>query len=225
MIGVSQNNPLYCSAQKNPQSTGVQLIQNLDPAYGAYGGYYDEAEAAESGCGFWQNLWQNGGQAVSGAAATILVAGGGAEAATDLLPALGVGGAGEAESLASRSGSTGGIGPVLQGEAGVDQTSSEIEAAGGQILGREITLDVDGIRTRPDLFVRLPNGQEAFVEVKTGGSAALTANQSAAFPGIRAGGAVPVGANAAAAGLTPGVPLGPTPVWVVRQPWPLPGSP
>ena len=107
----------------------------------------------------------------------------------------------------------------------LDEAVAEIEAAGGQILGREITLDVDGIRTRPDLFVRLPNGQEAFVEVKTGGSAALTANQSAAFPGIRAGGAVPVGANAAAAGLTPGVPLGPTPVWVVRQPWPLPGSP
>ncbi len=25
----------------------------------------------------------------------------------------------------------------------------------------------------------------------------------------------------AAAGLTPGVPMGPTPVWVVHQPWPL----
>jgi hypothetical protein len=119
----------------------------------------------------------------------------------------------------------GGIGPVLQGTAGVDQTAAEIEAAGGRVLGREITLDVDGVRTRPDLFVKLPSGQDVFIEVKTGESAALTANQAAAFPGIQAGGAVPAGANAFNAGLDPGVALGPTPVWIVRQPWPLLGAP
>jgi hypothetical protein len=104
----------------------------------------------------------------------------------------------------------------------VDRTAAEIEASGGRILGRKVTLDVNGVRTRPDLFAELPNGQQAFVEVKTGAGAALTPNQAAGFPGIWAGGAVPAGANAVAAGLEPGVALGPTPVWVVRQPWPLP---
>jgi hypothetical protein len=73
----------------------------------------------------------------------------------------------------------------------VDRTAAEIEASGGRILGREVTLDVNGVRTRPDLFAELPNGQQAFVEVKTGAGAALTPNQAASFPGIWAGGAVP----------------------------------
>ncbi len=110
---------------------------------------------------------------------------------------------------------------VLQGQAGVDRAIADLEAAGGRVLGREITLDVNGVRTRPDLFVRLPNGQQTFLEVKTGPQAALTRNQGLAYPGIRSGGAVPAGQNAAEAGLTPGQPLGPIPVWVVRIPWPL----
>jgi RHS repeat-associated protein len=115
----------------------------------------------------------------------------------------------------------GGIGPVVQGAAGVERTIADLEAAGGKVLGREISVDVNGVRTRPDLFAEFPNGQQGFIEVKTGAGARLTPNQSTGFPGIRSGGAVPAGDNAAGAGLAPGVPLGPKSVWIVRQPWPL----
>ena len=117
--------------------------------------------------------------------------------------------------------SAGGAARVAQGAAGVQRTVADLEAAGGKVLGREVSVDVNGVRTRPDLFAEFPNGQRGFLEVKTGPGARLTANQATGFPGIRAGGAVPVGDNAAAAGLPPGVPLGPTPVWTIYQPWPL----
>jgi len=115
----------------------------------------------------------------------------------------------------------GGVGPAAQGAAGVDRTVADLEAAGGKVLGREISVDVNGVRTRPDLFVEFPHGQQGFIEVKTGAGARLTPNQATGFPGIRSGGAVPVGGNAAGAGLAPGVPMGAMPVWIVRQPWPL----
>lgn len=70
------------------------------------------------------------------------------------------------------------------------------EAAGGRVLGREITIEAGGVRTRPDLFVELPNGQQVFLEVKTGGSAGLTRNQATAFPRIWSQGGVARGANA-----------------------------
>jgi hypothetical protein len=111
----------------------------------------------------------------------------------------------------------GGVGPVRRGQAGVDAVAADIEAAGGRVLGREITVEAGGVRTRPDLYVELPCGTRCFVEVKNGPSAGLTPNQRVAFPVIQSAGGVPVGANAAAAGLTPGVPIGPAPVWVVYR--------
>jgi RHS repeat-associated protein len=111
----------------------------------------------------------------------------------------------------------GGIGPVLKGQAGVERAIAQIESEGGQVVGREITVDAGGVRTRPDLFVQNADGSYSFVEVKNGASAGLTPNQEAAFPVIRAGGAVPAGANAAATKvLTPGVPMGPIPVRVIQ---------
>jgi hypothetical protein len=71
----------------------------------------------------------------------------------------------------------------------------------------------------------LPNGRQVFIEVKTGLEAGWTPNQSTAFPLIWQGGAIPRGWNAWRAGLSPGVPLGPTPVWTVHVPWPLPPIP
>jgi RHS repeat-associated protein len=121
--------------------------------------------------------------------------------------------------LAKCKATTGGIGPVLKGQAGVDRAIAQIEAEGGQVLGKEITLDAGGVRTRPDLFVQNADGSYSFVEVKTGPNAALTPNQTIGFPAIEAGGAVPAGANAAETGvLTPGVPRGPTPVRVITYP-------
>jgi hypothetical protein len=117
----------------------------------------------------------------------------------------------------------GGVGPVLQGQAGVARTADDLVASGGRVFGEEVTVVTSsGARTRLDLYVELPNGQRAFLEVKTGASATVNPNQAAAFPQIISQGGTPVGANAAAAGLTPGTALGPTQVWVVHQPWPLP---
>lgn len=76
----------------------------------------------------------------------------------------------------------------------------------------------NGVRTRPDLYVRNADGSHEFVEVKNGANADLTPNQTNAFPTIRTGGAVPAGANAANAGLRPGVALGPTSVRVIKYP-------
>jgi RHS repeat-associated protein len=113
----------------------------------------------------------------------------------------------------------GGIGPVLQGQRGVATAIAIIESEGGEVLGSEITIDAEGVRARPDLVVRNANGDLQFVEVKTGGGT-LTPNQEIVYPLIERGGAVPAGANAAKAGLTPGVPLPPTPVRVIYLPGP-----
>ena len=110
----------------------------------------------------------------------------------------------------------GGVGPVLKGQQGVARAIEEIEAGGGTILGREITLETGAVRTRPDLLVRTADGRTVFVEVKNGSRASLSPNQRAGFAEISAGGAVPRGANASAAGLEVGVPLPPTAVQVIR---------
>jgi hypothetical protein len=115
-----------------------------------------------------------------------------------------------------------GISNANQGQASVEQTVTDLEAAGGRILGREISLRAADWRARADLYAELPSGQRAFIEVKTGPGADLSPNQEAVYAETRSSGAVPYGANAAKAeGLTPGVPTGSTPVWVVHQPWPL----
>jgi RHS repeat-associated protein len=48
----------------------------------------------------------------------------------------------------------GGIGPVIKGTSGVEKSIAAAEARGETILGREITMDTTGGRTRPDLLVR-----------------------------------------------------------------------
>jgi hypothetical protein len=113
----------------------------------------------------------------------------------------------------------GGAGPVLRGQAGVNQVVEFLDDAGVVIRGREVTVVTpSGVRTRPDLWIQLPSGELAFVEVKTGVAARLTPNQAAGFPEIMSQGFTPVGANAVEAGLTPGVLRGPADVWVVHQP-------
>lgn len=112
----------------------------------------------------------------------------------------------------------GGAGPVYMGQSGVNSFVQEFENSGGTVLGQQITLDVNGYTVRPDLYVRMPDGTQAFVEIKTGPGADVTANQDWGLSGVENGGAVPRGANAAAAGLPTGSPLGPTKVWVIRMP-------
>ncbi|MGA2037590.1 MAG: IPT/TIG domain-containing protein, partial [Acidimicrobiales bacterium] len=50
--------------------------QHVNPAYLALTGYYNEWQAAETGCGWWQNFSQNGSAAIAGSAGTIAIAGG-----------------------------------------------------------------------------------------------------------------------------------------------------
>ncbi len=122
-----------------------------------------------------------------------------------------------ATGVAADSGA-GGISSVLKGQAGVDQVAADIEAAGGKVLGSEITVDAGGVTVRPDLFVETPCGVRCFVEVKTGPYAKLNPNQGIGYPAIQNSGFVPRGANAANAGLIPGATYGPMPVWTVYVP-------
>ena len=112
----------------------------------------------------------------------------------------------------------GGIGPVLKGQEGVARAIAEYEAAGGKILGEQISMRAGGGRTIPYLYGQNAQGIREFIEVKNGSRAALNPNQSRLFPIIEQSGGVPVGGNAAAAGFTPGVPVPPTPVRIIHYP-------
>ncbi|MEO8220374.1 MAG: RHS repeat-associated core domain-containing protein [Specibacter sp.] len=112
-------------------------------------------------------------------------------------------------------GTKGGIGPVLKGQAGVDQVAAGIEAAGGKILGREITVEAGGVRSRMDLYAELPCGTVCFIEVKNGWWARLTKNQTTVFPLVRTQPWVAYGQNAIDANLIPGKIYGPISVWEV----------
>ena len=99
------------------------------------------------------------------------------------------------------------------------------ESASGVLrdCGRRSGRDAAAAAGREQACEQLPsNGQRAFLEVKTGAGAVPNPNQLGAFPEIITGGGTPVGANAARAGLDAGVEIGPTQVWIVHQPWPLP---
>ncbi|HEY1590257.1 MAG TPA: hypothetical protein VGF81_00580 [Solirubrobacteraceae bacterium] len=120
------------------------------------------------------------------------------------------------------SAARGGAGPVRQGQAGVDRTIKDLEAAGGSVRGAEVTVESGGVRVRIDLYAQLPNGQRAFIEVKTGATAGLNARQAIGYPSVIKSGGVAYGQRAAEAGFVPGRPFPPTQVWVVHQPWPLP---
>jgi len=109
----------------------------------------------------------------------------------------------------------GGIGPVLKGQEGVARAMAEYEAAGGKVLGQQISIRAGGRRAIPDFYGQNAQGIREFIEVKNGPKAALNPNQQRVFPIIQQSGGVPVGKNAAAAGLTPGVPIPPTPVRVI----------
>lgn len=109
----------------------------------------------------------------------------------------------------------GGAAPVLKGQAGVNRAVTEIESQGGRILGREISLEADGVRTRLDILVQNPDGSLELVEVKNGPFANLSPNQRTAIPVIANEGAIPYGQNAADAGLTLGTSTGPIPVRII----------
>jgi RHS repeat-associated protein len=75
--------------------------------------------------------------------ATVIDTGGGL-----LDNALALGKRGAAEAV------RGGVGPVLKGKAGVDKAARQIEAEGGQVVAREVTVENSGGRARVDLVHR-----------------------------------------------------------------------
>ncbi len=106
----------------------------------------------------------------------------------------------------------------MKGASGVAQSVAAAEARGETVLGREITMQTAGGRTRLDLLVRDAQGALKFIESKNGPSAGLNSNQAARIPELQQSGGIPRGGNAAAAGLPPGTPVGPTPVQVDNWP-------
>ncbi|MDQ1532144.1 MAG: hypothetical protein QOE37_2282, partial [Microbacteriaceae bacterium] len=152
------------------------------------------------------------GQLAPNIALVVFTGGGGAAADAAEAGADGVG-------VGALKATTGGIGPVAKGQAGVARAIGEIESEGGAVLGNgEITIDTPVGRTRIDLVQQTSTGERKFVEVKNGPTAKLNANQKRVFDYIRQFGGTPVGQRAAQAGFTPGEPIPPTPVEVRTYP-------
>lgn len=70
--------------------------------------------------------------------------------------------------------------PYSKGEEGVNRALQEISSQGGKVLGREITLEVNGIRVRVDIAADF-NGEIQLIEVKNGPSAGFTPNQNQVY--------------------------------------------
>jgi RHS repeat-associated protein len=95
-----------------------------------------------------------------------------------------------------------------KGQNGVQQAILDIQNQGGEVLGTEVTFDVNGVRTRVDIVANI-DGVVTLIEVKNGPYASFTTNQKAAFKSIIIDQArpTPVGGNAFKAGLIVGQPL------------------
>lgn len=110
----------------------------------------------------------------------------------------------------------GGAGSVTKGQTGVRAAAQEFEDAGWEVLGRgEVTFRTSSGQVRADLVVRNPATNRIYaVEVKTGLTAELSANQWANYAQFGTELVTPVGANAVLAGLTGGVPIDVGFIWV-----------
>jgi len=112
------------------------------------------------------------------------------------------------EEAAAAGATRGGLGPVLKGVAGVQQAAAEIEAEGGQVLGREITIENSAGRARVDLAYRDSAGNLQLGEAKNGPTAGLNPNQQRVYDAMKTEGAKLVGGNAERAGLPSTIPAG-----------------
>jgi len=104
------------------------------------------------------------------------------------------------ESTAS-SVARGGLGPVLKGVEGVEKAVAQVESEGGQVLGREITVETSAGRARVDLVYKDASGNLVLGEAKNGPTAALNPNQQRVFQALSNEGGRLVGGNARNAGL------------------------
>ncbi|NLE63239.1 MAG: RHS repeat-associated core domain-containing protein [Bacteroidales bacterium] len=86
--------------------------------------------------------------------------------------------------------------PYEKGQEGVNRAIDEIIAQGGNVLNKEVTLEVNGVRVRVDIAADF-NGTIQLIEVKNGPSASFTPNQKVVYPQMLDGvKVIPRGANA-----------------------------
>lgn len=90
----------------------------------------------------------------------------------------------------------GGVGPVLKGEVGVARAMAEVEAEGGKVLGREVTVETAAGRARVDFVYEDAGGRIHLAEAKNGPTARLNPNQKAVYTEFEASGGRLVGAKA-----------------------------
>ncbi|KAF0203985.1 MAG: RHS repeat-associated core domain-containing [Bacteroidetes bacterium] len=86
--------------------------------------------------------------------------------------------------------------PYQKGQDGVRKMELEIEAQGGKILAKEVTVELNGVRVRVDIAADF-NGEIRLIEVKNGPSAGFTPNQKINYPQMKDGASIiPIGRNA-----------------------------
>ena len=71
--------------------------------------------------------------------------------------------------------------PQAKGQQGVNRAIEEIKSGGGEILGKEVSLDVGDVRVRVDIAAMIDNKIQ-LIEVKNGPYARFTPNQKIAYP-------------------------------------------
>jgi len=72
--------------------------------------------------------------------------------------------------------------PSMKGKLGVQRAMNEFVEDGGRVLQTEVTIEVDGVRIRPDFIGIDKNGVLNIVEVKNGPNARFTPNQKIVIP-------------------------------------------
>jgi hypothetical protein len=98
----------------------------------------------------------------------------------------------------------------LKGVAGEAKAMAQVEAEGGQVLGKQITIRNSAGTARVDFVYRDADGNLILGEAKNGPSASVNPNQRAVYAEFERSGGQFVGGNARQAGLPQSV--GPTPV-------------
>ena len=94
-----------------------------------------------------------------------------------------------------------------KGQVGVNRAIEEFKAQGGYNIQQEVTIEIDGVRTRVDFAGYDSDGVLQLFEVKNGSYARPTHNQSIVIPKLQRGVQfIPRGNNAVRVRLTPGVP-------------------
>jgi RHS repeat-associated protein len=182
-----------CATANLDLTHGVTVYSNGDSISGVFG---NAAQRGDLQSGSIESETASIGVGIIGGEAAGLVVGRVGGAIADLF-----GGAGRTAATTAARVTRGGLGPVLKGTAGVERAAAEIEAEGGQVLGREITIENSAGRARVDIAYRDASGNLRLGEAKNGPTADLNPNQQRVYGAAQTEGARLVGGNAQSAGL------------------------